>query len=122
VKTPEQRIAELEGELAGEKNKQAFIAEQLVKMDERFKMALTGYKALIVAANPDVLPELISGETIEALDNSLANGKELTNKVKTNLEAQGQKKRIPAGAPARGPEDTSGLSAREKISRGITRQ
>jgi hypothetical protein len=133
VKTPEQRIAELEGELAGrgarisdlekeakEVNKLAIT--KLAEIDGNLKKTLTGYKALIVAANPDVLPELISGETIEALDNSLANGKELTNKVKTNLEAQGQKKRIPAGAPARGPEDTSGLSAREKISRGITRQ
>jgi hypothetical protein len=92
---------------------------QAASLGESLKGAIAGYKALIIAANPDVLPELISGESIEALNLSMTKGKELTGKVKTNLEAQAQKTRVPAGAPVWGPEDVSGLSAREKINRGV---
>jgi uncharacterized coiled-coil protein SlyX len=127
-KSPEERIRELEAELSSKETRLEELEKlagesqaQAAHLGESLKGAIDGYKALIIASNPDVLPELINGENIEALNNSLAKGKELTGKVKTNLEAQAQKSRVPAGSPVRGPEDVSGLSAREKINRGLGR-
>jgi hypothetical protein len=126
VKSPEDRIKELEGDLAEKSSRiteletlEAESKAQAGHLGESLKGAIAGYKALIIASNPGVLPELINGESIEALNSSMTKGKELTGKVRTNLEAQIQKTRVPAGAPARGPEDVSGLSAREKINRGL---
>jgi hypothetical protein len=121
------RIAELERS-AGESNSRAG------QLGESLKQAISGYKNLLIRANPEIVPELISGETLEALDGSMAKARELTGQIRARLgaqaesrlsaqtAAQAQKTRIPAGAPARGAEDYSGLSSREKISRGIGRQ
>jgi uncharacterized coiled-coil protein SlyX len=125
-KLPDPRIADLEGQLAGKNSRitelETMMADSTAranKVGESLKEAIAGYKALIIAANPDVLPELITGDTIETLALSMAKGKELTGKVRANLESNAQKARIPAGSPPRGPEDMSKLSAREKINRGI---
>jgi len=130
----EQKIKEMEGVLA-EKEAEATRAKERVaglektagenvtrlgELDASLKKTVTGYKALILQSNPEILPELIAGETMEALDNSLAKAKELTNRIKENLKLQVSSLKIPAGAPARGREDNSGLSATEKIRRGLT--
>jgi len=124
--TAEERVHELETEVSN-KTSRITELESLAKengdkvgtLDGSLKKAISSYKALITASNPDILPELISGETIEDLDSSLNKARELIGKVKTNLDQQAQKKRIPAGAPPRREADGSGLSAREKIQRGI---
>ena len=109
------RIAELE-RLAAESTRQAD------HLEASLKQAVTGYRNLIILSNPEVLPELISGETLESLNDSLSKARELTGKVKENLVAQARLTRVPAGAPVRGEPDTSGLSSREKIQRGIRGQ
>jgi hypothetical protein len=95
--------------------------ERLDQLNGSLKQAVDSYRALVIRANPDVLPELISGESIEALDGSLSSARELIGKVKSGLETQAAAMRVPSGAPQRGAADISGLSAREKINLGIDR-
>jgi hypothetical protein len=73
-------------------------------------------------SNPEILPELIGGDSLETLDTSLAKAKDLTNKVKEKLKSQMLNLKVPAGAPPRGREDTGGLSSRDKIREGIARK
>ena len=134
-KTGQERISELEGLLAGkaEELNQASsrLAEleksvteandRLGKLDGSLKQAVAGYRTMMVKSNPEVLPELLSGETMEALDDSLVKAKELIGKVKSGLEAQAASTRIPAGAPQRAGLDMGSLSPREKIVYGIGR-
>ena len=95
------------------------INAQLTKLEADLEKATTGYRQMLISNNPDILPELIGGESIEALDRSLTTGRELTEKVKKQLEKQMAAERIPGGAPARTPPDTSNLSSHEKIVYGL---
>jgi hypothetical protein len=130
------RTSELEGllssqteELQGAKVRLAEMEKALIEANERttrldgsLKQAVTSYKVLILKANPDILPELLSGETITDLDSSVSQARDLIGKIKSGLESQAGETHIPAGAPQRGAADTSGLSAREKIREGINRK
>jgi hypothetical protein len=119
VADPAARISELEGLLAGKTEELTKAGIRLAELEKAAAGAVSRYKAVIVQSNPDVLPELVTGESIEALDGSLAKARELIGKVKVGLEAQKAAARVPAGAPPRGPVDTSSLSSREKINLGV---
>ncbi len=62
-----------------------------------------------------MLAELVSGDTVGAVDESLKNARDLVEKVKQEIEAETSKAKIPIGAPQRAPLDVSALSPREKI-------
>jgi lipopolysaccharide biosynthesis regulator YciM len=94
-------------------------SERLEKLDESFKKAVDNYREIVISANRQILPELISGESVEEIQESLAKANELTERIKAKLEEQAGTERIPAGAPQRGMEDTGNLTAREKILKGI---
>jgi hypothetical protein len=114
-----QRVVELEAVLAARNEELSKAGARLAELEKAAAGAVSSYKAVIVQANPDVLPELITGQSIEALDASLAKARELIGKVKTGLEAQKAANRIPAGAPPRAGADTGSLSSREKIRQGV---
>ena len=76
------------------------------------------YRTVLVQATPDVPPDLIQGESVEALDRSLATARETVARVREQLQTQAAG-RIGAGSPVRGAPDTSGLSPAEKIRLGI---
>jgi hypothetical protein len=129
ARTPEARIKDLEKELAARNNRIMELETRITETSrkagttgEHLKKAIDAYKTLLINSNPEIVPELISGDNLEDLDNSLTRARELTGKIKNNLATHSQHTRIPAGAPERGAEDISGLSAREKISRGIERE
>jgi hypothetical protein len=92
---------------------------RLTKLEADLEKATTGYRQMLISNNPDILPELIGGESIEALDRSLSTGRELTEKIKKQLEKQMAAERIPSGAPTRTPPDTENLSSHEKIVYGL---
>lgn len=77
--------------------------------------AVAAYKELAVKANPDVPVEMIAGDSIEAINESVQNARAIVEKVRREIEAEAARTRIPVGAPQRTPPDMSGLSAREKI-------
>jgi hypothetical protein len=98
------------------------INARLEQMEESLKKATGGYRSMLVKENPEILPELISGESIEGLDHSLEVAKELTRKVQLQLEARKAAERVPAGAPARTPIDIESMSADEKIAYGLSQR
>lgn len=106
------RITELEQAVAESDEKLTTIKNSLAE-------AVAGYKATVVQANPEVLDELITGDTIESINESLKKAKTLISRVRQGLEVEISGAKIPAGAPQRTPPDLSALSPREKIQYAI---
>jgi uncharacterized coiled-coil protein SlyX len=115
----ETTVASQEGEIAALKQAVAESSDNLNKVNESLKQAVTSYKALVIQSNPDVPEELITGDSIEAIADSLAAARELVTKIKKGMEAEISLVRVPGGAPERTAPDLSALSPREKIQYAI---
>ncbi len=100
------------------------IADDSQKLDSvnmSLAQSVQSYKALVVQSNPEVVEELITGDTIEAINQSLESAKAVVSRVRKGMEAEIAAGKIPAGAPERTPLDLSSLSPREKIQYAITK-
>ena len=115
----EQTTASLESEIVALKEAAAEADDNLSKLNESLTQAVASYKEIVIQSNPDVPEELVTGDSIEAINNSLTSAKELVSKVKKGLEAEISLARVPAGAPERTAPDLSALSPREKIQYAI---
>ena len=115
----EKAIAEKDGEIASLKQSVAQYSEDMNRLGEQLNQAVSSYKSLVIETNPEIPPELITDDTIESIDDSLARARDLVSQVRQGLEAESIRTRIPAGAPVRTPPDFSALSAREKIQYAI---
>lgn len=119
------RLAELEQTVASRDNEVASLKESKAEAEVRVQdlshsltEAVASYRAMVVQANPQI-EELVSGETIEAINQSVSQARTLVNKVRQGLEAEISLTRIPAGAPERTSSDLF-LSPREKIQAALT--
>jgi len=119
-------IAELEQALTSQDSEIAILKQAIVESDQRLAeindtlaQAIASYKSLVVEANPGVPAELLTGDTIEAINESLENALALIDRVKQEMEAEASRTKVPAGAPQRAPLDLSVLSPREKIQYAI---
>jgi len=115
----EQTVANLDSEVASFKQVVAESEEKLATINHSLTEAVASYKALVAQFNPEVLEELITGDTIEAINESLEAAKTLVNRVRQGLEAEIVAGKVPTGAPIRTPPDLSALSPREKINYAI---
>jgi len=115
----EQAVAGLESEIAALKQAVAESDDNLNKLNESLNQAVASYKALVIQSNPDVPEELVTGDSIEAITDSLASAKELVTKIRKGMEAEISLVRVPIGAPERTAPDLSALSPREKIQYAI---
>jgi hypothetical protein len=120
------RIAGLEGALAQRDEELSVVKKTAQGLEEKLAAsgaalveAVSGYRAVILQANPGIAEELIAGESIGALNESLAKAKSLVGKVRKSLEKEISRTRIPLGAPGRQAPDLSALTPREKINYGI---
>ena len=120
------RVNELEGlvaqkdeELAKANTRVSELEETTVESERKLVQTVSSYRALVVKANPGVLEEMITGDTIEDINASLEKATTLVNRVKQGLEAEIASIRIPAGAPERTPIDLGALSPLEKIQYAI---
>ena len=114
----EQALASKESEIAGLKHNNAALDESVQELRSSLAAAVSGYRDVVAGANPDIPPELIAGDSLEAIGASLRQARELVGKVKQGIEADLSLGRFPAGAPERGRVETE-LSPREKIEKGI---
>lgn len=73
---------------------------------------VTSYKKALANANPNIPEELLTGETIEAIDSALASATALVDKVKASLAADAK---VLPGAPTRTGPSLEGLSGEAKI-------
>lgn len=110
-----------EEQLAGEVEGIGGIEEEMASLRQQLSSATAKYRALILAAAPEVPEELITGETPDEVDASFAAAREMVERVRRQLEAKAAAERVPAGAPARTPPDISGLSPVEKIAYALSR-
>ncbi len=115
----EQEVAAKESEIAALKKEMDGLKQALDGLIGEIPRAVAAYKEMIVQANPGVLPDLITGDTIEAVKESLKNARAIMDKVRQEMEAEAARTRVPAGAPQRAAPDFSGLSAREKIQQAL---
>jgi predicted RNase H-like nuclease (RuvC/YqgF family) len=120
------RLAELERAVADRDTEIASLkqigdeAEALLStLNQSLAGAVAGYRALVLQANPNVIEEMIRGDSIEAINQSLEQAKAVVNRVRQGVEAEVALSRFPAGAPERTTGDLSALSPREKIRHGM---
>ena len=111
----EQALAARDKEIADLNQALEETKRALEELGKALPQAVAAYKEMVVEANPGVLAELITGGTIEEVNESLKNARALMEKVRQEIESEAAKTRVPAGAPQRTQPDLSGLSAREKI-------
>lgn len=115
----ERTLATKDSEIVALKQALEEVERKLAELGQALSQAVASYKALVVQANPGVLDELITGETVEEVNESLKNAQTLIERVRQEMETEASKTRIPAGAPQRTPLDLSALSPREKIQYAI---
>jgi len=112
-------VAQKDEELAKANARVSELEQVVVESDGNLAQAVSSYKALVVKANPEVLEELITGDTIDDISASLEKAKSIVGRVRQGLEAEMASAKVPAGAPERTPTDLSALSPREKIQYAI---
>jgi predicted RNase H-like nuclease (RuvC/YqgF family) len=111
----EQERAERDSEIASLKQAMEEAESRIDELGEALAKAVAAYREQVIQGNPGVPADMVTGETVEEIDESVKKGLALVEKVRQEMEAEAAKTRIPGGAPPRTPIDLSGLSAREKI-------
>jgi uncharacterized coiled-coil protein SlyX len=115
----EQAIAERDTQIAALNQSVAELEQRSTEVEDSLSQAISSYRALVVKLNPGVPEELITGDNIEEINESLAAAQALVDRVRQELEAEIAGARVPAGAPLRTPVDLSVLSPKEKIQYAI---
>jgi hypothetical protein len=118
-----QAIAEAETHTAVEADLEA-TRRELEEQRRLASMAVARYRDAALAAEPELPPDLVTGETLEEVDASLAAAcravAQIRERLATESEDAGSFARgFPTGAPARLGTSTEGMSAAEKIARGL---
>jgi chromosome segregation ATPase len=135
------RLTEVEAALTGREAELATVNEQLDESrravserdieveslrgglegaEQRARAAAQRYREAVLAQTPEMPAELIAGDTVEAIDESLAAARQTVAQVRQHLEQQAQALRVPPGAPVRSGPDMSALSSAEKIRLGLS--
>jgi chromosome segregation ATPase len=83
------------------------------------RAAANRYRELLMASEPDLPAELISGDSVSEIDEAAVRARQTVAQVRQHLETQAQALRVPAGAPVRGGPDTSAMTPAEKIRLGL---
>jgi len=112
-------IAELQNHLSEAKQAGEAVAAELTQVKEAHTKAVAKYLDAVKLANPTLPGDVIAGDTIEAIEASVAKALFIAGAVKASLEAEAKQAKVPAGAPPRGEISLEGLSPRDKIIAGI---
>ena len=119
-RTEEPRTAGLEQALAGAQEALRVVEGERDSLLETARTHAARYREALLAAAPEVPPDLVTGDTLEAIDASLAAARRTVAVVQQRLNAAGSPARVPAGAPARSGPDLRSLSPKEKIAFGLS--
>ncbi|MFC1908531.1 hypothetical protein ACFLXD_01480 [Chloroflexota bacterium] len=111
----EKAMGDKESEVITLKQSLADTDAKLVEVSDALAQAVASYRAAVVETNPGVFAELVNGDTIDEVNDSLKNAQVLIDRVRQEIEAEDSKTKVPVGAPQRVPLDLSALSPREKI-------
>jgi chromosome segregation ATPase len=100
----------------------ASLRSMLEDAEQRNREGAARYRDLAVRVETALPADLIAGETIEAIDASIAQAREIAASVRSHIDAQAQAARIPAGAPQRSAPDLSALTPEQKIRHGLAQR
>lgn len=93
---------------------------ELARQRDLASVAVARYREAVLAAEPDLPPEMVRGESIEDVDASIAAARTMVARVRERVEARRPSERgFPAGAPARESSARGNLTARQKIAAGL---
>ncbi len=112
-------IAEKEAEITVLRKSEGELKEKLSAANKSLTEAVASYKDRVIQANPGIAEELISGNTIAAVEKSVEMAIDLVSRVKKSMEKERLHTKVPAGAPGRRAADVSAMSPREKIQYAI---
>lgn len=89
--------------------------EKLASVQEALVQAVARYRSVLLTSAPEAPEAMVQGETVDEVDESFAQAKELVQHIKDRVEASLARERVPVGSPTRSGLDFSSLSPREKI-------
>jgi len=115
-------LGEAQAQVAARDEEIAGLRQESEALQVNLKAAASKYRDVLLAGRPDVPPDLVSGETVEEVDQQLEAALRMVAQLRSHLESQAQALRVPTGAPARRAPDLSALSPGEKIAYGLSRQ
>jgi chromosome segregation ATPase len=115
-------IADLQAKLEQANQGTEALTAEKASLSDALTTAVTKYLDAVKLANPTIPGDVITGSTIDEIDASVAKATTIAESVKKSLEAQAKEAKVPAGAPPRTEINIEGLSPREKIAAGISRQ
>ena len=115
----EKAVADKDSEIAVIKQVAEDFKQKFDEASQSVTQAVAAYRERVAQANPGLVSEMITGETIEAINESVKSTTALVARVKQEVGAENARVRVPAGAPQRTLPDLSALSAREKIKYAI---
>ena len=93
--------------------------EQVETLRSQVRSSAQRYRETALQQSPELPGELVTGETVEEVDEAIERARATVSKVRGHLESQAQAGRVPVGAPARSGPDLSAMSAEEKIRFGL---
>ncbi len=117
-----QGMAQLEQVVQEQKSSLEERQSEVNSLREKLTSVVGQYRATLLAGSPEVPEELVKGDSLEEIDSSFSQAREMVEKVKRKLEARLTNERVPAGAPIRARPDLTALSPREKIAYGLARR
>jgi len=126
VLTTESRIRELEEllsardtEIADLRQSQQALREDLTRAQTEGGAVLNGYRELLLSVHPGITPEMLSGNNIAAINESLAKARQMLVKMIQTVLQELAQSRVPSGAPGRQHPETTDLTPREKINYAV---
>ena len=126
VRAELEAVAAAEGEMHDALEDALTQAQQaLAAQREATRAALGRYREALLAAEPDLPPDLVAGETLEAVDASVAAARQTVARIRERMSAAAApgtapSRGFPVGSPSRGAPSTRGLSSAEKIAAGLS--
>ena len=115
----QQSLADKDSEIGTLNQTRQEMEKRLAAVDDGLSKAIASYKSVVAKANPEIIDGLITGDTIESIDDSLSRARELVSKVRRGVQNEISLVKVPAGAPERTSPDLAGLTSREKIQYAI---
>ena len=122
LEPPAPTIADLEAALSETRVTLEQRDTELQTLRHQLTSATESYRKALLAASPEVQEELVTGSTPEDVEASLAQARQMVERIRTHIESQLAEQRVPTGAPIRSAQDLSSLSPQEKIAYALAQQ
>ncbi|MBN2239029.1 MAG: hypothetical protein JW712_04595 [Dehalococcoidales bacterium] len=111
----ERKISEKDTEISTLEKSREELENRCKALGDSLSDAVTRYRTIVVRNNPEIPVEMITGDTIDDVNESLERSKDLVNRIRQGLETEVTRIKVPPGAPERITPDLSALSPGEKI-------